>query len=289
MEHLRVASVSRRSTFVPEVLRDPLLVLAHNQHGHNGGQHTYMALKRMYCWPSMKSEVFKHCKACKESMLQNQANTSAEFKHFKVPEVPMQLICMDLVGPISPVTSRGNHVILTCIDMLTGFMIAVPIKDKTASTVCDAYRAHIYCIFGGSARILTDNRTEFKNEQMDELCKQLNVKRVYSPVYTPEANGRLKAWHHFFETCVAKHIRGNAAEWDEVVPLAGAAYNFFPCQASGKSLFVLMFSRDQITPFAKLLEPAPRYWEDRRGHLKMDLLSKLYLLTAENMKRAREG
>ena len=66
-------------------------------------------------------------------MLQNQANTSAEFKHFKVPEVPMQLICMNLVGPILLVTSRGNRFILTCIDMLTGFTIAVPIKDKTAS------------------------------------------------------------------------------------------------------------------------------------------------------------
>ena len=36
-----------RCTFVPQVLRDPLLVLAHNQNGHNGGQHTYMALKKM--------------------------------------------------------------------------------------------------------------------------------------------------------------------------------------------------------------------------------------------------
>ena len=168
-------------------------------------------------------------------MLQNQANTSREFKHFKIPEVPMQLICMDLVGPISPVTSRGNRFILTCIDMLTGFTIAVPIKDKTAKTICDAYRDHIYCIFGGSARILTDNGTEFRNEQMDELCKQLNVQRVYSPVYALEANGRLEAWHRFFKACIAKHIRGNAAEWDEVVPLAGTAYNF-PCQASGVTI-----------------------------------------------------
>ena len=183
----------------------------------------------------------------------------------------------------------GNRFILTCIDMLTGFTIAVPIKDKTVSTVCDAYRAHIYCIFGGSARILTDYRTEFRNEQMDELCKQQNVKRVYSLVYTPEANGRLEAWHHFFKACIAKHIHGNAAEWDKVVPLAGAAYNFFPWQASGKSPFVLIFRRDPITPFAKLLEPAPRYWGDCGGHLKMDLLRKLYLLTAENVKRAREG
>ena len=221
-------------------------------------------------------------------MLQNQANTSAEFKYFKVPEVPMQLICMDLVGPILQVTSRGNRFILTCIDMLTGFTIAVPIKDKTTSTVCDAYRAHFCCIFGGSVRILKDNGTEFKNEQMDELCKQLNVKRVYSPVYTPEANRKLEAWHHFFKACVTKHIRGNAAQWDEVVPLAGAAYNFFLCQASGESPCMLMFSRDPITPFAKLLEPAPRYLGDHGGQLKMDLLRKLYSLTTENVKRARE-
>ena len=108
-------------------------------------------------------------------------------------------------------------------------------------------------------------------------------------MYTPEANSRLEAWHHFFKTCVAKHIRENAAEWDEVFPLAAAAYNFFPCQASGESPFVLMFGRDPITSFAKLLEPAPRYWGDCGGHLKMNLLRKLYLLTAENVKRAREG
>ena len=41
--------------------------------------------------------------------------------------------------------------------------------------------------------------------------------------------------------------------------------------------------------FAKLLEPVPRYWGDCGSHLKMDLLRKLYLLTAENVKRAREG
>ena len=108
-------------------------------------------------------------------------------------------------------------------------------------------------------------------------------------MYTPEANDILEVWHHFFKACVAKCIWGNAAEWDEVIPLAAAAYNFFPCQAAGQSPFVLMFGRDPITPFAKLLELAPRYWGDHRGHLNMDLLKKLYLLTAENVKQAREG
>ena len=278
-----------KCTFVPKILREPLLVLAHNRSGHNGGRRTYMGLKRLYFWPGMRKDTFKHCKNCTECALQNQANNSADFGHFITPDMPMQLICMDLVGPISPVTLRGNRsFILTCIDMLTGYTMAIPIPDKSAKTICDTYRTHIYCIFGGSSKILTDNGTEFKNDQFNELCKQLEIKRVYSPVYTPEANGRLEAWHRFFKACVAKHIRGNAAEWDEVVPLAAAAYNFFPCQSSGESPFVLMFSRDPVTPFAKLLEPAPRYWGERGGHLKIDLLKRLYLVTAENIKRAKE-
>ena len=44
------------------------------------------------------------------------------------------------------------------------------------------------------------------------------------------------------------------------MPLAVSAYNFFPCQSSKESPFVLMFGRDPITPVAKLLEPRPRYY-----------------------------
>ena len=58
-----------------------------------------------------------------------------EFGHFNVPSVPMEFICMDLVGPISPQTSKGNKYMLTVIDMLKGYTIAVAIPDKTAETV----------------------------------------------------------------------------------------------------------------------------------------------------------
>ena len=49
-----------------------------------------------------------------------------------------------------------------------------------------------------------------------------------------------------------------------------------------------MFGRDPITPIAKLLEPHPRYYGDKGGTLQMDMLRKLYMVTAENFRRARE-
>ena len=273
---------------VPQVLQDFMIILAHDYSGHNGSRRTYNCLKRQYYWPGIRKQIFRHCKKCKECVLQNQGQPEKCFGHFDSPDLPMEFICMDLVGPIHPPTSRGNKYVLTVIDMLTGFTIAVPIKNKNAGTICDTYRDNIYCVFGGSSRMLTDNGSKFKNKEMQEVSDTLGLKHIFSPVYMPQSNGRLEGWHRFFKACIAKHIRGGGVEWDELVPLAVSAYNFFPCQSSKESPFLLMFGRDPITPVAKLLEPKPRYYGERGGTLKLDTLRRLYTLVVQNIHKARE-
>ena len=165
--------------------------------------------------------------------------------------------------------------------------MAVPIRNKNAETICDAYRDHVYCVFRGSSRILMDNGSEFKNQKMKQVCETLGVKHIFSPVYTPESNGWLEGWHRFFKACITKHIHGGGVEWDKLVPLAVSAYNFFPCQSSKESPFVLMFSRDPITPVVKLLEPKPRYYREKGSTLKIDTLRRLYAGVIENIRKAR--
>ena len=269
---------------VPLVLRDPLLVLGHNQNGHNGSRRTYNTLKRSYYWPNMKKEVFFHCRNCSECILQNETTTETQFSTFTTPEGPVQFICIYIVGPISPVSLTGNEFCLTVVDMLTGYTMAVAIPNKSAETIVKAYMDHIYSAFGGSLCMLTDNRSEFRNDMFVEVCDKLGIKKIYSPVYTPQSNGKLEGFHHFFKACISKHIWGNQLEWDEIVPLATAAYNFFPCQSSRESPFVLMFRRGPITPFLSLLEPSPHYWGERGGHLHLDALQHLYAVTAEHLK-----
>ena len=273
---------------VPQVLQDFMIIRAHNYSSHNSSRRTYNCLKRQYYWPGIRKQIFRHCKKCKECVLQNQGQPEKCFGHFDSPDLPMEFICMDLVGPIHPPSGRGNKYVLTVIDMLTGFTIAVPIKNKNAETVCDAYRNHVYCTFRGSSRILMDNGSEFKNQEMKQVCETLGVKHIFSPVYTPESNGRLEGWHRFFKACIAKHIHGGGVKWDELVPLVVSAYNFFLCQRSKESPFILMFGRDPITPVAKLLEPRPRYYGERGGALKMDMLRRLYTIVVQNIRKARE-
>ena len=73
----------------------------------------------------------------------NQGQPEKSFSHFDSPDLPMEFICMDLVGPIYPPSSKGNKYVLTVIDMLTAFTIAVPIKNKSAETICEAYRDNV--------------------------------------------------------------------------------------------------------------------------------------------------
>ena len=183
-----------------------MIILAHDYSGHNGSRKTYSCLKKQYYWPGIRKQVFRHCKKCVKCILQNQGQPEKGFGHFDLLDLPMEFICIDLVGLIHPPSSRGNKYVLTMIDMLTGFTVVVPIQNKNANTICDAYRDHIYCTFGGSSRILTDNGSEFKNKEMKQVCETLGIKHIFSPVYTPELNGRLEGWHRFFKACIVKHI-----------------------------------------------------------------------------------
>ena len=85
---------------VPQVLQDFMIILAHDYSGHNGSRRTYNCLKRQYYWPGIRKQIFRHCKKCKECILQNQGQPEKCFGHFDSPDLPMEFICMDLVGPI---------------------------------------------------------------------------------------------------------------------------------------------------------------------------------------------
>ena len=83
-------------------------------------------------------------------------------------------------------------------------MVAIP--DKSAETIVIAYMDHIYSVFGGSSCMLTENGSKFRNDVFDEVCDKLGIKRVYSPVYTPQSNGKLEEFDQFFKACISKHI-----------------------------------------------------------------------------------
>ena len=66
------------------------------------------------------------------------------------------------------------------------------------------------------------------NTLFQEVAKQLGVERkVYSPVYRPQTNSHIEGFHKFLKECICKHMVNNL-EWDDILPFAAAAHNWFP-------------------------------------------------------------
>ena len=275
-------------TVVPPECATILLNLAHDQLGHNGSARTYMLLKRSYYWKGMKPDIFKYVKQCPVCQEVNVQPVKYAKLHYDAPTTPMEFISMDLIGEFHPPSEKGNKYALTVICMLTGYTFCVPLKTKTASEVVKAYIDNVYSKFGGSLKMLSDNGTEFKNELFTEVATELGVEyKIYSPPYHPQSNGKIEGFHHFLKACMTKHI-SDKLEWDDVIPLACAAYNFLPNEHSKESPFFLMFGREARIPLKNMFQPKVRYLGNDENILSLESLKKMYQLVAENLKLARE-
>ena len=157
-----------------------------------------------------------------------------------MPPQLMELIAMDLIGEFHPPSSKGNRYTLMAVCMLTGFTFGIPIKSKKAEDVMKAYTDNICCVFRPSKKIITDNGTEFKNKLWTDVFKRMHIEHRTSPIYSPQCNGRIEGFHKFLKATIGEQLQ-KGLEWDDVIPKATSAYNFFPTQSSKEAPFFLMF------------------------------------------------
>ena len=98
--------------------------------------------------------------------------------------------------------SSANRYALTCIDLLTSYIIAVPILDKTAESVVEVYLSGILSRTRASMVCLLDNGSELKYSQLNTILKQLGIKHIYSNPYIPQGNSRIENVHNFLKECI---------------------------------------------------------------------------------------
>ena len=135
---------------VPQSLCGMLLKLSHDDLGHNGTARTYMLLRWNYYWKGMRPEVTRYVKQCKLCRTHICASTRYVKGMFEVPEAQMDFIFMDLIRKFNPPSTQGNKFTLTVICMLSGWTWCIPIVDKSAPVVVQAYLKNVHHLFGPS-------------------------------------------------------------------------------------------------------------------------------------------
>ena len=189
---------------------------------------------------------------------------------------------------IPPSIQQRQQIALTAVCMLTGFTFCIPLKSKRREDVIKAYIDHICCLFGPSRKILTDNRTEFKNKLWTEVFEKLKTEQKFTPIYSPQCNGRIEGFHKFLKATIAKQLETHV-EWDNLVWKATAAYNFFPTESSGVAPFFLMFGCEAAVKHTLLESESPKYLGTDDGMINIGLMTKLYHVVAHNLNEARKA
>ena len=144
--------------------------------------------------------------------LKNLPNTANHPQlHLEISKVPFACIAIDTIGKLCT-TISGNKYALTSIDLLTSYVIAVPIPNKTTESVVEPYLSGILSRTGASMVCLSENGSELKNNQMNTVLKQLGIKCIFSNPYRPQGNSHIENVHNFLKRMLTKFLSSTDAE-----------------------------------------------------------------------------
>jgi hypothetical protein len=217
--------------------------------GHQGISKTQEQVARRAYFPSWKQTVINVCRDCEECARYHRGRPPRQGL-LQVQEAShvMDRLAVDLTGP-HPSSTKGYVYILTAIDVFSRFLVAVPLRNKTAQTVADALYRNVFCKLGTVRQLVTDQGREFDNELLSCLCERFGIKKLRTSTYHPSANGRVERSHRTLNNIIAKLVDENQRNWHEVLDFAIAAYNASPNESTKYSPNFLMFGREVLTPF----------------------------------------
>ena len=151
---------------------------------------------------------------------------------------------LDLTGP--HVMSNGYTYIFTALDMFSKFLIAIPIRDKSAETVTRAFVDNVVLRFGICQEVLTDQGPEFMAGITQELLNILGVSSIRTTPYQPSTNGAVERSHRTLNSIIAKCVSDTQRDWSYYLPYLTLAYNSTPHRSTGFSPFYVYHGRDPL-------------------------------------------
>ncbi|CAI7734774.1 unnamed protein product, partial [Closterium sp. NIES-53] len=144
---------------------------------------------------------------------------------------PLELVHMDLVGPLPVQGHKGERYFLTIVDDWSRLMWAYPLKQKdhAASTIKEDWLPFVekqaeYVV----KRIRTDRGGEFLGAEMTAWLKKQGIQRELTTAYTPQSNGVAeRANRTILETARALLIESGVGNsmWPHAVRHATVARN----------------------------------------------------------------
>jgi predicted aspartyl protease len=216
---------------------------------HLGVKKTQEHVSLRAYWPTWRTEVEAFCRRCTvcQSVRHGQAPRHGELKTYEAYGFGDRLH-VDLTGPHPP-SRQGSTYILTAIDAYTRFLIAVPLRNKSAEAVANALVERVFTPFGCWRTMVSDQGTDFNNAILNSVAEMLSIQKFRTTAYRPSSNGRVERVHRTINQLLAKVVsQSNQRDWQDRLPMVVAAYNAAYHESVGHSPYFLTYGREYSIP-----------------------------------------
>ncbi|CAM9000270.1 unnamed protein product [Rhodiola kirilowii] len=148
--------------------------------------------------PNIKGDLDVICGECQ---VRKQTKTS----HPNISQIftnrPLELIHMDLMGPIQVESYGGKKYVLVCVDDFTRYTWTRFLRDKTeaAQQFIELFTLIQQEREDKGERLVSsrsDNGTEFKNGTMATYCAEHKIAHQFASAITPQQNGVVEQKNH---------------------------------------------------------------------------------------------
>ncbi|XP_069971005.1 uncharacterized protein [Penaeus vannamei] len=249
--------IGSKQLVIPEKYRIHVLNLAHDSltAGHFSHRKTSYKVFSKFFWPGAGAQIKRYCRSCPtcQKFSSKGSVKRVPMKNLPIISEPFSRVAIDLVGPFSPASERGNKYVLTLIDYATRYPEAVALKNIDTITVAESL-VEIFSRVGIPREILSDRGSQFKSDLMSEIHRLLSVKALYTSPYHASCNGAVERLNGVLKSMIKKLCADHPRAWDRFIPAALFAYREIPNDSLKFSPFELLYGRQVRGPLTILHE-----------------------------------
>jgi len=187
---------------------------------HADRDRTYAALldARLW-WKGMWQDIqstLKTCLSCAQAKTKPYVTSHQRSRDY---DGPFRYLIIDFVGPISPITSRGNKYVFTCACAWSGWYWVIATTDDKSETAASLLFERIMCdIAGYPVCIGSDRAITFVESVIKDLLKLFPTRHVVGTAYHPQAQSAVERPHRDYNM-MCRTFCDTVTDWDLVCPI----------------------------------------------------------------------
>jgi len=242
----------RRQLVIPRELQELILKSYHDNYCHIGAEKMYNTIRSKFFWVGMYTDVFNWCKTCAACQSgKGGAHTRAPLKNLPVEATIFERWHMDHVS--LPASGEYHH-ILVLVDSFSLYCVLLATKTTGAEETARLLYDHLFMQYGAKT-LLSDRGSAFRSKLVQELCKLLNVKQIYTSSRHPQTNSRAESFNRNVLNSLRTRCE-NEPEWPKLLSTIGFTFRTAYVKSIGTSPFRLVYGVEPRLPVDDVLLPS---------------------------------